>query len=162
MYLNAIEHKIVRFQLLSLLSFSLCLSPSLKTGEPTTKNPRSNDFAKVLSLPLVSSRRPIFTEVGWSSVGKYRDSAREFRGKVTEGKGRPRREERQEGRERRFPSRLIVSENLSNRSFCFRFYFLLSNLSGHWFPFVHTARLDFSRSKTCTDFYPISLKREEL
>lgn len=146
MYLNAIEHKIVRFQLLSLLSFFLSLSLAL-SGEPTTKNPRSNGFAKMpLPLPLspLLGDQSLRRLVGRRSENT--DSAREFREKVTEGKGRPRRKERQEGRERRFPSRLIVSENPSSRSFCFRFYFLLSNLSGHWFPFVHTVHLDFSRS----------------
>lgn len=42
------------------------------------------------------------------------------------------------GKERRLPWRLIVSENPSSRSFCFRFYFLPSNPPVHCLPFVHT------------------------
>lgn len=143
------------------LSLSLALS---ENGRADNKESSVERFRKAtIFAPRLFSATDLYG--GWLVVGRENtDSAREFRGKVTGGKGRPRRERRgkKERRERRFPSRLIVSENLSNRSFCFRFYFLLSNLSGHWFPFVHTVRLDFSRSKTRTDFYPISLKREEL
>lgn len=148
--MDAIEHKIVRFQL-SLRSFFpffllLCLSP-------TTKNPRSNGFAK-MPLPLPPSplpgHRSLRRLVGRRSENT--DSAREeFREKVGQGKG---------GRERRFPSRFIVSENPSSRSFCFRFYFLLSESAGSLVSIC--THLDFSNALQLVQIFILSLKREEL
>lgn len=154
--MDAIEHKIVRFQL-SLRSFFpffllLCLSP-------TTKNPRSNGFAK-MPLPLPPSplpgHRSLRRLVGRRSENT--DSAREeFREKVGQGKGRT---ASKGGRERRFPSRLIVSENPSSRSFCFRFYFLLSESVGSLVSIC--THLDFSNALQLVQIFILSLKREEL
>lgn len=55
------------------------------------------------------------------------------------------RRQREREREDFRRSQLIVSENPSSRSFCFRFYFLPSNTSVHCLPFVHTLPRFFLR-----------------
>lgn len=53
--------------------------------------------------------------------------------------------------------RLIVSENPSSRSFCFRFYFLPSNPLVHCLPFVHTIPRA-SSIPASRDFYLVTLQ----
>jgi len=61
------------------------------------------------------------------------------------------------GKERRLPWRLIVSENPSSHSFCFRFYFLPSNPPVHCLPFVHTIPRA-SLIPTSRDFYLVTFQ----
>lgn len=62
----------------------------------------------------------------------------------------------EEGTER-LSRRLIVSENPSSRSFCFRFYFLPSNPPVHCLPFVHTVPRA-SLIPASRDFYLVTLQ----
>jgi len=71
---------------------------------------------------------------GWSGEYECREEARKS-GEKRRGKGTLEK--------RRLPRRLIVSENPSSRSFCFRFYFLPSNPPVHCLPFVHTVARAF-------------------
>lgn len=65
--------------------------------------------------------------------------------------------EKETKKERRLPRRLIVSENPSSRSFCFRFYFLPSNPPVHCLPFVHTVPRA-SLIPASRDFYLVTLQ----
>ena len=75
--------------------------------------------------------------------------AREFQSYVEAHRERRSKEER----ERRLPSRLIVSENPSSRSFCFRFYFLPLESAGSLPSICTHGALTFP-ARACTDFHP--------
>lgn len=165
MYLNAIEHKIVRFRLLSLLSFflsfSLCLSPSLKTAEPTTKNPRSNGFAKMPLPPLLPH---LFSATdlygGWLvRRSENTDSARNFAKKLRKAKeDRVERRGKKEGKEdfRRDLSYRKTHRAVHSVSAFISFSRICRVIGFHLYTWC---TLIFP---TCTDFYPISKKRRTL
>lgn len=80
---------------------------------------------------------------GWEEGGQDKKERRKAAGGQrirmrNEARSGENREKGTGGKERRLPWRLIVSENPSSRSFCFRFYFLPSNPPVHCLPFVHT------------------------
>jgi len=87
---------------------------------------------------------------------KRRETAGRQRIRIrNEERRKPRK--RDEGKERRLPWRLIVSENPSSHSFCFRFYFLPSNPPVHCLPFVHTISWA-SPIPTSRDFYLVTFQ----
>lgn len=120
---------------------------STRTVRPEKRKKKKREGTKRVRRRRQDKKR------GWK--GERIGGGRTTNAEWSEERRKPRKKDG--GKERRLPWRLIVSENPSSRSFCFRFYFLPSNPPVHYLPFVHTVP-QASPIPASRDFYLVTFQ----